>query len=89
MRSLDQASASCRSILTRARVRDPQDAFTDPTRAGALHEVKGGQQQVFLGLGAHTQQVVVAEVSIHEREQVALGMLVAELLDHLHLAVPR
>jgi hypothetical protein len=49
----------------------------------ALHEVEGGQQQVFLGVGSHAQQVVLAKVAIHEREQVALGVIDAELRDHL------
>lgn len=37
-----------------------------------LREVGGGHQQVFLGVGAHTQQVVVADVSVDEGKQEAL-----------------
>jgi hypothetical protein len=48
-----------------------------------LHEVEGGHQQVLLGVGACAQQVVLAEVSIDEGEQVAFGMLTAELLGDL------
>jgi hypothetical protein len=54
-----------------------------PNEGDARHEVEHGQHQELLGLGADLHQVVVAEVSIDEREQVALGVLVAELLDDL------
>ncbi|MCR5882983.1 hypothetical protein LRS03_08985 [Rhizobacter sp. J219] len=54
-----------------------------PNEGDTLHEVECGQHQELLGVGAHLQQVVVTEVSVDEREQVALGMLVAEVLDDL------
>ncbi|MEI2787389.1 MAG: hypothetical protein V9E93_00750 [Steroidobacteraceae bacterium] len=54
-----------------------------PDEGNALHQVERAHHQVLLRLGAHGHQVVVAQVAIDERQQVALGMFVVELLDDL------
>lgn len=52
-----------------------------PGRRDALDEVEYGQQQGRLGVSAHFQEIVLAEVAVDVREQVALGMFAVELRD--------
>ena len=54
-----------------------------PPRRRCTRRGWGSQEQEFLCVGAHPRQVVLAEIALDEREQVALGVLVAELLDDL------
>ena len=42
----------------------------------AFDEIEGGQQQVFLGIASHRQQVTIAQVAVDERQQIALRMIV-------------
>ncbi|MGJ7567768.1 hypothetical protein ACSFBM_28210 [Variovorax sp. GB1R11] len=51
--------------------------------SNAPHEVEGDQQQELLGVSLHAQQVVLSEITIHKRQQVALDVVGSELRDHL------
>ena len=43
--------------------------------------VERGKQQVLFSVSANTQQGMIAEVAVNERQQVAFGVLVAELFN--------
>ena len=79
--SIDMSPAfikGCTEQLPNARI-----TFDKFHVGDALREVERSHHQVLLGVRVHTQQVMLAEVSIDECQQVALWMFVTELLDHL------
>ena len=69
--------------MTRGSARDHPDEGLSANEGNALNEIEDGKQQVLFCVGAHGQQIVLAKVAVDECEQIALGVLVAELLDDL------
>ena len=49
----------------------------------ALDEVEHGEEQVLFGFRPHLQQIVLAEVAVCERQQIAFGVFIAELRNNL------